>query len=911
MSKLGRIGAWEVDMATEIVYWSSMTKEIHEIPRSHQPNQLEAIQFYKEGENRDKIEAAVHQATTYGTSQVLELELVTAKGKTLWVRTSVVPEWKDGSCNYIYGTIQDIDKQKRAELALSENENQLQSIIATMQEGIMVHDVEGRVIDCNQSAERILGLSLEEMKTSLNQNESYLTDRNGNLLNIQQYPVITTLKTGKNIHDSTIGIKIKDQSIRWLSVNTAILTLEGKSNIHGVLVTFSDISERIKVVNELDEARKLLRNVFDSMTEAVWALKPETQEILYISKAIVEIFEVDFEEVQKDLRVLENFYHPDQQNPTQQIQEQLQEKGQFEIEYRIITPSGKTKWVNSTGRFISNHDSSSVRLDGMIQDITRRKELELSLIKAKEQAELASKAKSDFLANMTHEIRTPLNGVIGFSDLLLKTNLNPNQEEYANSVHQSGVILLNLINDNLDFSKIEAGRLELNIERTDLWAITEQATDLIKFKVAEKKMNLFLNIEPKMPRYAWVDPVRLRQVIINLLSNASKFTAQGEIELATKVIRTQGQHAATIEFSVRDTGIGIPKEQQKIIFDAFSQADNSVTRKYGGTGLGLTISRKLLKLMDTELNLESKPGKGSKFYFSVQVPTETGDLSTLVKGPLPKKVLLISSSEVQAGILKNMLNIHNIESTIAKDGISALLILDKAKNTFDLGIIDFNLSAMDGITVAQKIRSSRKESISNLPLILLHNTPNDRKLIEACTELGIQQQFNKPLSIKRLYDALNRLQNNQQYEKNISGNEELLPATEGAFQILVVDDHPMNLLLAKTLLKRIFSKAQILEATNGLEAIQVFQQQGADLILMDIQMPELSGYEATKEIRRWEKKYNKTPVPIVALTAGTLQGEKERCKAAGMNDYLSKPIVAKKLKENLNKYLFNNSKTKV
>lgn len=408
-----------------------------------------------------------------------------------------------------------------------------------------------------------------------------------------------------------------------------------------------------------------------------------------------------------------------------------------------------------------------------ISNAIERKNMEKNLIFSMEQAKEASIAKSEFLANMSHEIRTPLNGVIGFSDLLMKTHLEENQKGYLKSIMHSGSLLLGLINDILDFSKIEAGKLELSQEWINVRDVASETLKIIQPIADEKKLLLKLQVLPDVPNYIQGDLTRIKQIIINLLSNAGKFTHQGKIELeiglAESHHRQEGLTAIT--FSVKDTGIGISKEKQQTIFEAFAQEDTSTTRKYGGTGLGLTICSKLLELMDSKLELETEVGSGSKFYFTLLLP---------------------SAEEVS-------------ESTA---------ILEKS-GLFEAG---------------------EKES----------------------------------------------------------------PASKGAYKVLLVDDNPVNMLLAKSIVKKLLPSSEIAEAYNGAEAVAQYKRGVPDIIFMDIQMPEVSGYEATKQIRVLETDKR---TPIIALTAGTVKGEYDRCIEAGMDDYLSKPVLVSDIAGMIEKYL--------
>lgn len=894
-NKLARVGGWELDLDNMTVYWSDITREIHEVPGDFMPTLEKVTSFYREGEDRQKMEQAIEELKNTGKAFVLDALLITHRGNQLWIRTSAVPEYEGDKMVRVYGTMQDIDDQKRSALALAKREMQLQSVISTMQEGIILHGSDASILDCNESAERILGLSKEQMQSNMEDDSWYLIREDGTPFDLEEYPLLKTLHTGRAQSNVLMGVHRTDDTIRWLRINTSPLPQIGEQGEAGVLLSFSDITEERESATALAKARSRLKDVFDSMTEVVWSANPDDRSVIYVSKAVEMVFGIPIEEAEKDLFVLTKMAHPEDQHIVRGMEHKLREQGSYREEYRIIDTQGTERWVFSEARVVFDSEGKKSRVDGLIRDITERKELEINLLQAVEQAEAANQAKSEFLANMSHEIRTPLNGVIGFSDLLRKTELPPTQSEYANAIYQSGNILLNLINDILDFSKIEAGKLDLDIERTDLWSITEQATDVIKFKAAEKNLELLLHLEPEVPRYAWLDPIRLRQVLINLLSNASKFTEDGEIELAIRIKERLGKQTR-LEFSVRDTGIGISPEKQSIIFEAFSQEDSSTTRKYGGTGLGLTISNKLLRLMDSTLELDSEPGKGSRFSFSILVETEDADLSDISREKLPGTVLVVDDNTQNGIILREMLAIGKIESIVVDNGLDALRILEKP-NDIDVLILDYHMPYMDGLDVARKIRKT--QNADKLPIILLHSATEDQHLIHACQELQIQQQFNKPISIGRLYAALSRL-NLAEITDQFASEPAI---SDKAFHVLIADDQPMNLLLAQRVIRKFYPESILTEATDGQQALDAVIDHRPDLILMDVQMPRMDGYAATQAIRNWERDQNLHPTPIIALTAGTVQGERERCLEAGMDDYLSKPMKADELKVLLEKHL--------
>jgi PAS domain S-box-containing protein len=515
-------------------------------------------------------------------------------------------------------------------------------------------------------------------------------------------------------------------------------------------------------------------------------------------------------------------------------------------------------------------------------DVTEKKLAEMELQKARDAADSANKAKSEFLASMSHEIRTPLNGVIGFTDLLLKSEMSEVQSQYLQIVSQSANSLMDLLNDILDFSKIEAGKLELSYERVDIIDLISQATDLVKFKAYEKKLELIISISPKIERFAVVDSVRLRQILVNLMGNAIKFTEQGEIEIILdKLSDIKEEGYSEIYFGVRDTGIGISEKNQKKIFEAFSQEDSTTTRKYGGTGLGITISNKLLEMMGSKLELESEVGKGSKFFFKLKLKTEIGEKETWEGIEQIHSVLIVDDNKNNRRALKDMLALQNINSIQAESANSALKELEK-KSSFDLILTDYDMPDTNGLELVQKIISN--ELYKEIPIIVIHSSSDNEVIEKVSKAYGVKLTLQKPIKSKDLYKAITKI---KKIDKSLGQikNELNEKIDLSHTKILIVDDINTNRLLVKNILKSFSKDSQIIEAKNGQEAIHLFQNNSLDIIFMDVQMPEMNGYEATIEIRKLEK--GNSRVPIIALTAGTVKAEIDECYESGMDDFAS------------------------
>ncbi|WP_181015578.1 PhnD/SsuA/transferrin family substrate-binding protein [Alkalispirochaeta sphaeroplastigenens] len=549
-----------------------------------------------------------------------------------------------------------------------------------------------------------------------------------------------------------------------------------------------------------------------------------------------------------------------------------------------------------------------LKLQARRELLRANRDLEDATARAREmaaQARQASAAKSEFLANMSHEIRTPLNAVIGFTDLLRDTPLSPVQADYVHNANVAGHSLLGIINDILDFSKIEAGMLHLEMVQTDMISLLEQSIDLVKYGAAEKGLELLLHIDPAMPRFAVTDPVRLKQVLTNLLGNAVKFTRQGEVELRAGYTPPGADAQGVLSFSVRDTGIGISREQQAKLFKAFSQADSSTTREFGGTGLGLIISDLIARKMGSRIRIDSREDQGSTFSFEIITDTEDGEEPDRTSIARVRRCLIIDDNAHNRLILGEILATWGIVSESCDNGFSSLEILETSE-PFDVIICDYHMPRVDGLETIRMIRERLQLGPDTQPVILLHSSTEDAAFHGECEELGVRFRLSKPVKRGDLFEYLSHLRDPKApgtpQREDSSGEVETPGENCRGRTILIAEDVEMNLLMIRAMLEKLCPGATILEAADGVEVVRQYRQSSPDLILMDVQMPLRDGLEATREIRALQKSGDRQ-VPVVALTAGASKEEQEKCFAVGMDDVLTKPVEPEKLKVLLERYL--------
>lgn len=692
------------------------------------------------------------------------------------------------------------------------------------------------------------------------------------------------------------------------------LPIEGKERIFEARMTPSgpdevtavcrDVTERVLTLNELKKNALHLATAEKVAGIGYYWIDEQNQltytdhlyDMLMVKKGefnpSVENFIATFVPEQHQTRVAQEFAESIISNNTK-----------IEIQHPILVgPEKEERQVIQHLYHQFNHHGDRKLTVGTMQDITKGMEAQESLIQAKRNAEEANKAKSEFLANMSHEIRTPLNGVIGFTELLNDTRLDAHQKEFTEHINNSARTLMNILNDILDFSKIEAGKMELENEKENLIELLGQVIDLIKFNASTKGLELLLNLDPQLPQFIIADATRLKQILANLLSNAVKFTEHGEVELSVSMQKLSSDRA-NFRFEVRDSGIGISEEQQKKLFKAFSQADASTSRRYGGTGLGLAISNSLLTMMDSKLDLYTEAGIGSVFGFDLELEYTDEGLTNAQDLAQINHVLVVDDNPNNCRILQQTLTNWDIKVSLASNGFDALSIA--ARQSFDAIIVDYQMPAMDGLQTIRTIQSIPNYKKDTCQVILLHSSA--KNLQNQIDRMGIHIHaiLNKPIKPMELYKAM--LRDRIKEETEAAPNQEKRLANKNTLEVkekkvLIAEDVETNMMLVKALISRAAPQIELIQAVDGLDALNKAKEYHPDLILMDIQMPNLDGYEASRRLRAEDGDYYQN-LPIIALTAHALKGERERCLQAGMNDYITKPIDSNKLVEVLSTYL--------
>lgn len=811
-------------------------------------------------------------------------------GSFYWVESTIVPFMDGMGRPERYISVRtDITSRKELEEQLSAQRAFYERISETMGEGLYVQDARGCCTYLNSEGENLLGWTREELFGRPVHDAIHTRTAQGSHLPAEHCPILLAVKEKGDWHGDDQVFVRRDGSVFPVEATSRAIVKDGVSQ--GSVVAFSDITERKHNELMVKLAQERLNLALEGSGLALWDWDISGDHV-YLSDRWSLMMGGEQHDVELCSAQLFALVHEDERAMLESSLVAVL-KGETEfysVEFRVRRLDGVWIWIHTHGKVVERDATGRVtRMTGTNADITERREAAEALRVAKEAAEAASRAKGDFLANMSHEIRTPMNGIMGMTELALDTELTHEQREYMMMVASSAAALLTILNDILDFSKIESGKLDIETIDFSLEQMLRETMKSLAVRAHQKQLELLLHVASDVPDRLQGDPGRLRQVIVNLVGNAIKFTSTGEIEVEVRFHEGAQAGHARLQFSVRDTGIGIPADKFKSIFESFSQADTSTTRRYGGTGLGLTISSQLVQLMGGKIGLESTVGQGSNFHFTLDMPVlsgsplaqyqQTGQVAGM-------SVLIADDNATNRRLLHEMLCNWKMRPVVTTNGQEALAELERAHaagHPYALALLDLQMPDMDGFELIERIRQHPDYLVITLMMLT-----SEGQLGHAarCRDLGVAAYLMKPIAQSELFDAIMTA---------LGVSEKAVPLTtrhslkemRRRLNLLLAEDNAVNQKLATRLLEKMGHTVTV--ASNGIEAVTHWQNGAFDAILMDVDMPEMNGYDATRTIREQEQ-HRGGHIRIVAMTAHAMQGAREECLSHGMDGYLTKPI---------------------
>ncbi|HVT95491.1 MAG TPA: PAS domain-containing protein [Bryobacteraceae bacterium] len=850
-------------------------------------------------DERDRFKESLERA---GAVEGYETIWRRKDGSAIHVRESArVVKSAAGKLLYYEGTVVDITARRLAEEQRKQAQSLVEKIINTLPTVLYLIEVPRHVcIYVNPQIENVLGYSPDEFERCENVllEMAHPEDVSRVMAHHERF---SETRDGE-IREISLRLRHKDGAWRWLRTRETVFLRDDRGKalqILGAAMDFTaqhNMEQRVRLQEERWNLALAANNdgIFDCDFETGLAFRSARCRDIFGYPNSPEIGPND------DWKHL--IHEGDSKRVEVAVERYLARLDpSFEVEYRIRTQGPEIRWILCRAQAQWDASGKPLRMVGSVSDITARKHTEIAvrlqadwLAEARDRAEAATHAKSRFLATMSHEIRTPLNAILGMTNLLLESRLNKDQWENVETIRSSSATLLALVEDILDFSKIEAGRMELEAIEFNLPDLIEEGLELLAGQAEDKGLRLLLWIDPQVPERVIGDGARLRQILLNLLSNAVKFTAAGEVILNVSE-KSRSVQRSTILFAVTDTGIGIDAEAQRHLFESFSQADSSTTRRFGGTGLGLAICKQLVELMGGDIGVESVPGAGSRFWFEVSFEIAARGRPAPELNLTGMRALVLDGNARGREVIENHLNAWGCALTVCTNGPEALETLTALEKPVDFAVIDMSLPLMDGVTVVSRIRALPR--YRRLPMVLLQGRAR-----HASRNAGNARKntvyLPRPIRRKGFVAALARLLRVK--EAKAHGPEmPSAPQQANGVKVLLAEDNLTNQRVAVLMLQRLGYSVDI--AVNGREAVEAFKRHGYPLILMDCQMPEMDGIDATREIRSLERA-DRRPV-IIALTANATTEDRHRCLAAGMDDVLVKPVLGELLREKLEIWL--------
>ncbi|WP_165234735.1 PAS domain-containing hybrid sensor histidine kinase/response regulator [Aquisphaera insulae] len=800
----------------------------------------------------------------------------------------------DGTLRWIEGWILDITPRRQAEETLRESEERFRGTFENAAVGIAHCDPQGRFLRVNQKQCDILQYTRQELLALRFQDVTHPDDLS---LSVAQFERL--LRGEVESYSIEVRHVCKDGSVKWTLVTASAQRDPILGLLHSIGVV-EDISERKRLEEELQESEERFRFLANVMPHIVWRARADgTSE--YLNDRFKEYTGLTVDDLTAEVWL--SLFHPDDRETTSSSWLAAVAKGvEHDFEFRFRAADGSYRWFKSHGLPVRDESGQITKWVGTTTDIDKQKRAEIALERAKKEAEAANRAKDEFLANVSHEIRTPMNAILGMTELALDTPLTGDQNLYLTTVKSAADALLGIINDILDFAKIEAGRMELDRSGFSLASVLGTTLRALAVRAHKKGLELICQQNSDVPDALVGDAGRLRQVLLNLVGNAIKFTERGEIVVLVENAEEQPPDGEVrLSFAISDTGIGIPLEDQTRIFRAFEQEDASITRKYGGTGLGLTIAARLVTLMDGHFLVDSRPGWGSKFTFTARFgiqphPPEAASTprAILLHG---LRVLIVDDSSTNRRILEEWLRGYAMDPTSVGDGAAALAALRHGVaigRPYSLGLLDGRMPDIDGLDLAAEIRQQAELSETRLILMTSEERPGDAT---RARHIEIYVKLLKPIQSVELIEAIFRVmghRSDESYLPSVAGRLAAMAPSHLPPRILVAEDNEFNRDLLEHMLSRLGLSAVMAE--NGEEALSLLEREPVDLLLLDLHMPKLDGFQVIRAIRDREREVG-GHLPVVALTARYRIEVREQCLRAGMDDYLSKPFTAADLAE--------------